>query len=85
MADFITILGYILAPIAAVVTWIASRRKRQNDFLVEMQSSIDLLITKNKELTAEIVALRSENMQLQTRIEELNHKLENVKTITKKV
>ena len=99
MENFITLLGYILTPIAAVVTWLASRKKQRNDFLKDMQASIDLLADENKKLMAEIIAVRgenknlmieiiavkSENKQLKIELEELNRKLENVKTITKKV
>jgi uncharacterized coiled-coil DUF342 family protein len=90
MQDFITILGYLLTPISAVVAWFAGRRKSNNDFLQELQASIDLLSTKNKELInevvnlrSEIVHLKSENAALRKEVEELNAKLDNVKTITK--
>ena len=97
--DFITVLGYILAPITAVVTYYASRKKRENDFLSNLQSSIDLLTTKNKDLYAEMIAMREENLHLRTEItairadnkrlreevEELNRRLENVKTITRTI
>jgi purine-cytosine permease-like protein len=84
METFLTILGYVLTPVTAVITWFFTQRKRENDFLKDLQSSIDLLATENKKLMEEVVALRRENMQLKSEVEELNRKLENVKTITKK-
>ena len=84
MEHFITILGYILTPIAGIVTWLVSRKKQRNDFLQDMQASINLLAEENKKLMIEIVALRKENLQLRAEVEELNRKLDNVKTITKK-
>lgn len=98
-SNWITILGYIIAPISSVVAWLAARRKSKNDFLHEMQASIDLLVEKNKILVEEITALRlensalrydvqrlaTENKKMSKEIEELNTRLENVKTITKKV
>ena len=90
MDYFITILGYILTPIGGIIGWAFGSKKRNNDFLAELQASIDLLSTKNKELVEEVVKLRAEVLHLKTEnaalrreVEELNSKLENVKTITK--
>jgi len=85
--------------IAGVVGWLAGRKKQKNDFLSELQSSIDLLSEKNRKLMEEVVLsreenakirgevikLREENKVLRFEIEALNKKLENIKTITKKV
>lgn len=79
-----TILGYVLAPITGAVGWLAASRKRRNDFLNDLQSSINLLAAENKRLITEVVELRRENVQLRVEVEELNRKLENVRTITKK-
>ena len=83
MESFITILGYILTPLAAITTWIVSSKKRRNDFLNDLQASINLLADENKKLMAEVVELRKENARLKADIEELNRKLSNVKTITR--
>ena len=88
------ILTAILPYIVAIGTFVAGlftgRRKRNNDFLCDLQKSIDLLSAKNKELIDEVVTLRteivklkSENAALRSEIEELNVKLSNIKTITK--
>ena len=83
MDNLITILGYVLIPISNLVTWIVSRKKQRNDFLKDMQASIDLLASENKKLMSEIVGLRKENILLKTKLEELNRKLDKMKTITK--
>lgn len=99
MNDWTNFIGYIIAPITSVIAWLAGRRKSKNDFLHEMQASIDLLVEKNKILVEEVTALRlensalrydvqrlaGENKKMSKEIEELNTRLENVKTITKKV
>lgn len=99
MNDWTNFIGYIIAPITSVIAWLVGRRKSKNDFLHEMQASIDLLVEKNKILVEEITALRiensalrydvqrlaGENKKMSKEIEELNTRLENVKTITKKV
>lgn len=40
------------------------KRKLKNDFLNDLQNSIDLLASKNKELLSEVVLLRDANLQL---------------------
>ncbi len=101
-----TILTYLAPALTAIVGWLAGNQKRKNDFLNDLQASIDLLADKNKSLLAEVVKLRSENATLianqdamqyrideltkqnalfQKEIQELNARLENVKTITKKI
>ena len=89
------ILTTILPFVVSIGTFIAGlfmgKRKRNNDFLCELQTSIDLLSAKNKDLVhevinlrGEVVQLKSENAALRKEVEELNGKLSNVKTITRK-
>lgn len=73
-----TILTYLAPALTAIVGWLAGNQKRKNDFLNDLQASIDLLADKNKSLLAEVVKLRSENATLianqdamQYRIDEL--------------
>jgi len=88
------ILTTILQFVVPIGTFIAGlftgKRKRNNDFLADLQKSIDLLSAKNMELVAEVINLRSEvvilkseNAALRAEVEELNLRLENIKTITK--
>lgn len=58
MQEYITIISIALTPISSVVAWIVARRARNNDMLVKMQQTIDLLVEKNKELYEEVVMLR---------------------------
>jgi regulator of replication initiation timing len=69
----------------------AGKRKRNNDFLGELQTSIDLLSAKNKNLIHDVINLRDEVVQLRTEnailrkeIEELSGKISSVQTITQK-
>ena len=96
--DWIAALGYIIAPVSSIITWFVGRKKPRNDFLREMQASIDLLATRNGNLIKEVTELRGENMRLRLdvqrlaaenakmskEIEGLNSRLKNIKTITKK-
>lgn len=58
MQELVTIASIALTPITSVVTWVVARRARNNDMLVKMQKTIDLLVEKNKELYEEVVRLR---------------------------
>ncbi|MDE5579552.1 MAG: hypothetical protein K2I85_06365 [Alistipes sp.] len=51
--------------LGAVASWAVSRRKRNNDFLAEMQRSIDLLSEKYNQVLQENVLLRQEKAQWQ--------------------
>lgn len=89
--QFTDILPYLVSAVTAVVGWLTGRRKQKNDFLHEMQNSIDLLTEKNTELVkkvvelnSEVIHLRRENAELRTELELLNEKLAGVKTITRK-
>lgn len=90
--QILDIINVLTAAFAGAVGWLVGRRKQKNDFLAELQASIDLLSVKNKELINEVVSLRgeivhlkSENAKLRKEVEELSGKLSNVKTITKNV
>ena len=68
----------LVPSVTAVVGWLAGKRKRQSDFLKNMQDSIDLLSVENKrllkDLTAvnnEVVALRKENGELKYSVDQL--------------
>jgi len=76
--EILDVINFTATGVAGVVGWIVGRRKQKNDFLVELQSSIDLLIHKNKELLDEVILLRGENSELAIEVKELrneNHQL----------
>jgi uncharacterized coiled-coil DUF342 family protein len=90
------ILTLVLPVATGAVSYLAGKRKRNNDFLVELQGSIDLLSEKYTKALNELTELRRENMELKLMQErmmreiealkqenaELNEKLANVKRIT---
>ena len=77
--ETLTFIGtYIIPMFTAVVGWLAGSRKRKNDFLKDLQASINLLSAENKRLleeitnaNAEIVAVRKENEELKASIDRL--------------
>ncbi|MBR4841574.1 MAG: hypothetical protein IK006_00560 [Bacteroidaceae bacterium] len=75
----ISIITDCLVPIVtAAAGWLAGKRKRRNDFLKNMQDSIDILSMENKRLiedltnvNREVVALRKENGELKYSVDQL--------------
>ena len=59
--------------------WIVGTRKRKNDFLHEMQDSINMLSSKNKELLEELVRMREENAKLHGEIDSISFELEGLR------
>ena len=77
--ETLTSIGtYIIPLFTAAVGWIVGSRKRKNDFLKDLQASIDLLSSENRKLLAditsvnsEIVAVRKENEELKASVDRL--------------
>ena len=75
----ISLITDCLVPmITAAAGWLAGKRKRRNDFLKNMQESIDILSMENKRLiedlttvNREVVALRRENGELKYSVDQL--------------
>lgn len=78
-SEILTLIGTIIIPlITGIAGWFAGSRKRRNDFLGDLQASIDLLSAENKRLLAdittcnkEIVAVRRENEELKASVDKL--------------
>ena len=76
--DWTTIISIISSPVCAAIGWLAGSRKRKNDFLVDLQNSIDLLAQKNGELLKELVAVRSQNADLMNNQEIMKRQIETL-------
>lgn len=64
-SNILSLVEIIGVPIVtAVIGYFTGHRKRSNDFLSELQGSIDLLSAKNRELMDEVVKLRSQVVTL---------------------
>lgn len=50
-----------LGPVCGFIGWLAGRRLRRNETIRALQTTIDMLVEKNKELYDELVRLRQEN------------------------
>ena len=60
------------------IGWLAGRQKRENDFLSDLQASIDLLAQKNSELLKELIAVRSQNADLIANQETMKRQIETL-------
>lgn len=74
-----------MVPVTGVISWLAGARMRRNENLKTLQTTIDLLVQKNKELYDEILRLRQENDMLRddavkrdNRINELELQIEKL-------
>ena len=61
IAGFLTVL---LSCITAIGGWLFGKRKRKNDFISQLQSSIDLLTTKYTETLKELILIKGQNANL---------------------
>lgn len=75
-----------IGPVCGVVGWFAGRRMRRNSTIAALQTTIDLLVQKNKELYDEIMRLRKENDDLRdegikrdNKISEMQREIEKLK------
>ena len=75
-----------LLPVSNIVTWLASSRVRRNETIKSMQTTIDMLVEKNRQLYEDIAtlrkekdALRDEGIKRDNKIAELELELERMK------
>ncbi|MBS4057759.1 MAG: hypothetical protein KGZ82_10625 [Bacteroidales bacterium] len=73
----ITILGS--GSVASAVTWLVSRRKRNNDFLSELQNSINLLTENYTRTLNELIEVKAQNANLMSRVNELQIEVQQLK------
>ena len=73
------IINILTTSVAGVVGWFIGRRKQRNDFLSELQASINLLSEENKKLMAEVIELRKENAKLICNQESLKLEVEKLR------
>ena len=59
-----TILSILFPIISAAGGWFVGRRKRNNDFISDLQNSIDLLTSKYTATLNELVTVKEQNAKL---------------------
>lgn len=71
---------YIIPLFMAAIGWLVGSRKRKNDFLKDLQASIDLLSSENRKLLADITAVNSEIVAVRKENEELKASVDRLCT-----
>lgn len=69
--DTLGILGIIINPIVAFVSWLAGTRSRRNSVYQELLSTIKTLTEQNSELQAKVVQLQDEVIEVRKENAEL--------------
>ena len=72
-----TILGS--GSFASAVTWLVSRRKRNNDFLGELQNSINVLSENYTKTLDELVTVKKQNAELLVQVSKLQSEVAELK------
>ena len=79
--ETLTFIGnYIIPLFTAAIGWLVGSRKRKNDFLKDLQASIDLLSSENRKLLADITAVNSEIVAVRKENEELKASVDRLCT-----
>ena len=79
--ETLTFIGtYIIPLFTAAVGWLVGSRKRKNDFLKDLQASIDLLSSENRKLLADITAVNSGIVAVRKGNEELKASVDRLCT-----
>lgn len=71
-----TTIERVFSGLTGLLDWLAGQRKRNNDFLSDLQNSINMLVDKNTELLQEVVALRVQNVELKVNQEQMKQEIE---------
>lgn len=76
--DIYQVLTVTLPVISSLVTWFVARKKRKNDFLADLQSSIDLLSSKYNDALKELVTVKEQNSKLLIAQNEMKEQISNL-------
>lgn len=77
-------IGLLLAPVTGVISYIVGRGQRNNEFLKQLQGSINMLVDENTKLLEENVKLRMTVAALQVAQNDLMNELAELRKELKK-
>ncbi len=75
--DLVGVISVLATPLAGVLSYWAGKKKRNNDFLQDLQKSINMLSEKNSELITDLIEVKEQNVELKVALKTLT--LENDK------
>jgi len=65
--------------IGSLFTWLLSRRQRNNDFIADLQKSINLLTENYTKTLDELIVVKRQNAELQYLVNELQAQVQKLK------
>lgn len=71
MLDWMGLISLLISPVTGVVSYVAGKKKADNDFLVKLQGSINLLVDENTKLLRENLELKKQISDLQAKQEQM--------------
>lgn len=77
--EWTEIIGFVLSIVTGPVCWFAGKQKRNNDFLADLQGSVNMLTDENAKLLKELVAVRKENADLMQNQEQMKLEIGSVR------
>lgn len=77
--NFSSLLTIATPILTAIIGWLGGRRKQNNDFLKDLQESVDMLADRNKQLLNELIEVRGENAKLLTNQAEMKVEIEQLR------
>jgi len=77
--QFTEILTYLSPVLTGAIGWFAGRKKKNNDFLKDLQESVCMLTDRNKELLKELIEVRKENATLLNNQHSLSIEIEKLR------
>lgn len=63
-----SLITFVVSALTGAATWFVSRRKRRNDFIAELQNSIDLLSARYNSAIEQIIELKEQNIELNAKL-----------------
>lgn len=89
MDNSMVFLPYIASAITGLFGWVVGKKRQDNNFIKELQDSINLLAKDNRELREELITVRKEYMRQSILLEQISaeNKLlkEQIDTLTKRL
>ena len=76
--DFTTIIGYIFSLVTGFAGWWVGRAKQKNDFLGDLQRSINMLTEENTKLLTELLELKKQNFELMANQERMKIQIDKL-------
>lgn len=76
MWDSAGVIGYVFSAVTGLAGWLVGRRRQNNDFLNDLQGSVNMLTEENARLLKELIEVRKDNAILMANQEQMKIEIE---------